>query len=163
MDHLDVWPFHSGLRRKEEAMTTLITSHRVHPLLVHVPRVVLGAMFLISGLEGMYTVFTGRTILAWPETLAVTAFTDALKASLFFWPWLKGLELIAGVLLVANRYVPFALALLVPIAATIILMHLTINLPGGVGFALFLMVLGGWLLYVYRAAFAGLLVKNMEV
>jgi hypothetical protein len=131
-------------------------------LLVHATRIMIGALFIVSALEGLYFVATGIGLLSWPMTPATQAFVRALQASGFFWPFLKGVELIGGVLLLSNRYVPLGLALLLPVIATIVLMHLAINLPGGWPYVIGLTLLSGWLLWAYRGAFRGLFAAQRQ-
>lgn len=133
---------------------------RGYDWLVRITRVLLGALFIVSGIEGLYFVATGVELLGWPMTPRTAAFVEGLQASGFFWPYLKGLELIGGVLLLSNRYVALGLALLTPIIATIVLMHVALNLPGGWPYALSLTLFSGLLLWAYRGAFTNLLVAR---
>src|SRR5229473_7175868 len=70
-------------------------------------------------------------------------------------------QVIAGLLLLVNRYVPLALALLGPVIVNILAFHLLMNLegipPGAVA-----TVLWFFLFYRYRANFAGLFVAKAE-
>jgi putative oxidoreductase len=50
----------------------------------------------------------------------------------YFWPLLRGLEVLIGIALISGRFVPLALAVLVPISLHIFLLHafvLLANLP----------------------------------
>lgn len=127
---------------------------------VHAARLMLGVLFVVSALEGLYFVASGVALFSWPMTAPTEAFMRALQSSGFFWPYLKGLEFIGGVLLLSNRYVALGVALLIPIIATIVLMQVAINLPGGLPYAVGLAGLSGLLLWAYRDAFAGLLAAH---
>lgn len=76
-------------------------------------------------------------------------------------PVIKGIEIIAGALLLSNRYVPLALAILSPIVFNIVAFHFVLAPPNAVTF----LVLFGhaYLLWVYRAAFRGLFVARPKV
>ena len=65
------------------------------------------------------------------------------------------IQLVGGLLLLANRFVPLALAILAPIIVNILLFHSLMN-PEGIGPGLFVTIC--WLLVFVRVrgAFAGL-------
>jgi hypothetical protein len=68
----------------------------------------------------------------------------------------KTIELGAGVLLLANLFVPLALALLAPIIVGILAFHLLLA-PAGIGIAVGFLVLELALAWSYRRAFAPML------
>ena len=75
------------------------------------------------------------------------------------------LELVAGVLLLANRFVPVALVLLGPVIVNILLYHATMA-PQGLPPGLFALVLWAVVFYSVRSAFAGIFaaqVNTLEV
>ena len=63
------------------------------------------------------------------------------------------LQLISGVLLLINRYVPLALTILSPIMMNVLLYVVLLN-PAGFGFALFVVILWVVVLISVRSAFA---------
>jgi hypothetical protein len=65
------------------------------------------------------------------------------------------LQIISGVLLLLNRYVPLALTLLAPIIVNILLIHI-LMLPSGLPLALVVTVLWFVVFLSVRFAFAGL-------
>ncbi len=65
------------------------------------------------------------------------------------------IQIIGGILLLVGRFVPLGLTLLAPIVVNILLFHMFLA-PSGIPIALLLVVLEGFLLFVYRAAFMGL-------
>jgi hypothetical protein len=65
------------------------------------------------------------------------------------------LYVIAGVLLLAGRYVPVALVILGPFLVNILVYHLTMA-PSGIGPGLFAALLEVFLIYAYWPAFAGI-------
>ena len=71
------------------------------------------------------------------------------------------IQIIGGVLLLANRYVPLALTILGPVIANILLYHLTMDIkgipPGLLAFILWLIVF-----YSVRYAFAGIFAAKVD-
>ena len=65
------------------------------------------------------------------------------------------LQIVPGILLLANRYVPLALTLLGPILANILLFH-SLMAPEGLPLPLVLTILWGVIAFYHRSAFAGL-------
>ena len=66
------------------------------------------------------------------------------------------LQFVGGLLLLIGRYVPLGLTLLGPVVVNIFLFHLFLA-PQGLPIALVVAALSLFLLWQYRAAFAGLL------
>lgn len=115
-----------------------------------VARVLLGLPFVVFGLNG----FLGFIPME-PMTGAAGAFTGGLATAPYFFPLLKGTEIVAGLMLLSGRLVPLALVLLAPILIHILAFHLF--LAGGSGMALVLTALAGYLAYAYRDAYRGVL------
>ncbi|MEP7365988.1 MAG: hypothetical protein ABI972_22250 [Acidobacteriota bacterium] len=115
-----------------------------------VSRIVLGLLFTVFGLNGFLNFLPMPPL---PEGLA-TQFLGALMDS-HFMTVVFAIELVAGVLLLANRYVPLALAMLSPVIVNIVLFHALME-PNGAAPAILASVL--WLLTIRRVwpAFAGL-------
>jgi putative oxidoreductase len=67
----------------------------------------------------------------------------------------SGLQVISGALLLINRYVPLALAILAPIIVNILLFHALMN-PAGIGLALLAAILWGVVFAGVRSAFSGI-------
>lgn len=85
---------------------------------------------------------------------AAVSFQSALAATGYAAHVLRLVELLAGVALFANRYVPLALVALAPIAVNILLFHLFLDpapVRAGAGYLVFV----GWvfLLFAYRHVF----------
>jgi uncharacterized membrane protein YphA (DoxX/SURF4 family) len=68
----------------------------------------------------------------------------------------KAIEVGAGLLLLSNRFVPLALALLAPILVGMVYFHAMLA-PAGIGIALVFLVLELGLAWAYRDAFAPML------
>ena len=119
------------------------------------PRVVLGALFLVASIDGFFYIFSGSHLIHPPTSASGIAFEDALKTSGFFWSFLKTVELVGALCLLTNRAPAFGLMLLAPIMAVIVLFHLVLN-PGGLPMAVLLVVCGGLLVRANAPRFATL-------
>jgi len=83
-------------------------------------------------------------------------FMGGLAATGYFFPLLKGAEVITGVLLLSNRFVPLALTVLAPIVLNIVAFHAFLA-PSGLALPVVIVALGVYLAYTERAVFAPLL------
>lgn len=83
------------------------------------------------------------------------SFMTSLDATGYVLYIVGGLEIVVGILLLLNRWVPFALLLLAPITANIVLFHLFLDLPD-IGFALVVAGLNIVLIYKYWKAYTPL-------
>ena len=72
-----------------------------------------------------------------------------------------GFQVIAGVLLLANRYVPLAVAVLAPVIVKILTFH-ALMAPSGLPLAFFVAVLWALIFVNVRPAFAGLFQPRLE-
>ncbi len=125
--------------------------NKVIGLLPTASRVLLGLVFTVFGLNGFLQFLPMP-----PMEGAAGAFVGALAASGYLFPLLKGVEVVAGLMLLANRYVPLALTLLAPIVVNIALFHFVLT-PGEIGMAVALLAIEIYLAWSYRGAFRGVL------
>ena len=116
-------------------------------------RLLLGVIFFVFGLNG----FMGFIPMP-PLTGTAGAFIGALFSSHYLY-LVSGVQLIAGVLLLLNRFVPLALAMLAPMLANIIAYHVTMQMEGW-PLAVFTIILWAIVVWRYRAHFASLFVHN---
>jgi putative oxidoreductase len=118
-----------------------------------IARILLGLIFFIFGLNGFLNFMHGPL----PPGLAGT-FLSTLVTSHFVW-FVSAVQVIAGALLLVNRFVPLALALLAPVLYNILVFHITMQ-PSGLPPGLVAAIL--WLLLVWRlrAYFASLFVQK---
>lgn len=118
-----------------------------------IARILLGLTFVVFGLNGFLDFMHGPL----PPGLAGT-FLSTLVASHFIY-FVCAVQVIAGALLLVNRFVPLALALLAPVLYNILVFHITMQ-PSGLPPGLFASVL--WLILVWRLRdqFAPLLVQK---
>jgi len=108
-----------------------------------IARIVLGLMFFVFGLYGFFNQTPPPDL---PEKLL--AFSTGLQASGYFFPLLKGTEIICGLLLLIGAFVPLALIILAPIVLNILLVHIFLA-PSGLPIAIVIAVLE-----IYLAFFA---------
>src|SRR5580692_10041443 len=116
-----------------------------------VSRVLLGLVFFVFGLNG-FLQFLPQP----PVPANAGAFMGALAATGYMFPLIKGVEVVAGALLLSNRFVPLALAILAPNVVNIVLFHAVLA-PGGVAVALFVLALELFTAWSYRDAYASML------
>jgi uncharacterized membrane protein YphA (DoxX/SURF4 family) len=113
-------------------------------------RLTLGLIFTVFGLNGFL-----HFIPQPPTTPEAMAFGGALAATGYMFPLIKATEIVAGVLLLAGRAVPFALTLLAPVVVNIVAFHLFLA-PAGAALGLIALALGLYLAWTERTVFAPL-------
>ncbi len=123
-------------------------------LIPAVVRVLLGALFLVSGANKLVP------FMPMPELPAAAgSFIGALAATGYFLPLLATIEIVMGALLIAGRFVPLALTVLAPIVVQIALFHLV--LAPSLGMVAFVLGAELYLAWTYRAAFTSVLQARM--
>ncbi|HWL88791.1 MAG TPA: DoxX family protein [Polyangiaceae bacterium] len=135
-----------------QTTTTTTTAKITKAITRHAPtaaRVVLGLAFSVIGLDG-FLHFIPQPAGPFPE--GAMAFGAAMMNTGYLWQLVKGTELLVGVLLLANRFVPLALTLLAPGVVNIIAFHLFLE-PSGIPVPVILLALQVYLAWAYRAAF----------
>jgi putative oxidoreductase len=105
-----------------------------------IARILLGLIFFGAGLVGLLNLYPPPPNL--PERLL--AFNSGLMATGYFFPFLKAVETVCGLLLIIGMFVPLALIVLAPIAINIFLVHAFLA-PDGVPLAI---VIGALLSYL---------------
>jgi len=120
-----------------------------------IARYLAGVIFLVFGLNG----FLHFIPLPPPEGVA-GQFMGALYVSHYLWV-IFAFQVIAGVLLLINRYVPLAVALLAPVLVNILTFHVLMA-PSGLPLALFVTVLWALLFIDVRPAFSGLFQSRVQ-
>ena len=119
-----------------------------------IARLLLGLMFLVLGLNG----FLGFLNMGPPPTGLAGQFMGALFLSHYYWA-VAGLQVIGGVLLLVNRFVPLALVLLGPVIVNILLYHIFLNHTGA-AFAAVVTVLWLIVFYTKRQYFSGIFAQR---
>jgi uncharacterized membrane protein YphA (DoxX/SURF4 family) len=122
-----------------------------------IARVLLGLMFTVFGLNG-FLHFIPEPKTPMPE--GAMAFAGALMNTGYMMPLVMGTQLLTGVLLLFNRFVPLALALLAPILVGIITFHIFLA-PATIAPAIVVVVLELHLAWAYRNAFRPMLAMRV--
>ncbi len=114
-------------------------------------RIILGLILVIFGANKFLN------FMPMPPLPAQAAdFFGALMKSGYIMPLVGIVELIAGVLLLTNKYVPIALLILAPISVNIIAFHVVLA-PAQIGAAALVGILNVLLLFAYKDRFNGVL------
>jgi|SRR6187402_1497228 len=117
---------------------------------VIIARVLLGLLFLVSGLNGILHFLPAPPM---PPNDATT-FATLLMASKYM-TFVSVLMVIGSLLLLVGKYVPLGLTLLGPIIVNILLFHFTL-MHGGAAAGLVAAVLEIFLIVAYRRSFRGI-------
>lgn len=112
-----------------------------------VARLLFGLVFFVFGLNG-FLGFMPQP----PHEGAAGAFLGGLAGAGYFFPLLKGTEVVAGALLLAKRAVPFALVLIAPVTVNILAFHVFLE-PATAGMSIVLTLINAYLAWVHRDAF----------
>lgn len=113
----------------------------------------LGALFSVAGADG-FLHFLPQPTGPMPE--GAVALATALMASGYLFPLIKATELVAGLLLLTNRWVPLALTILAPVLVNIVAFNVFL-VPAGLPMAVMLLGAELFLAWSYREAFRPLL------
>jgi putative oxidoreductase len=120
-----------------------------------IARYLAGVIFLVFGLNGFLN------FIPLPPLGGIAGqFMGALYASHYLWV-IFAFQLVAGVLLLANRYVPLAVAVLAPVIVNILSFHVLMA-PSGLPLALFVAVLWAVIFVDVRPAFAALFQARVQ-
>jgi uncharacterized membrane protein YphA (DoxX/SURF4 family) len=114
-------------------------------------RIMLGFVFLVFGLNGFLNFIPQPPV---PE--GAGAFAGALAATGYMFPLIKGVEVVGGALLLSNRFVPLALAIVAPNVVNIVLFHAVLA-PAGLPIALLVLALEIFSAWSYRDSYASML------
>ena len=120
-----------------------------------IARYLTGVIFLVMGLNG----FLNFIPMPPPEGIA-GQFIGALYVSHYLWV-IFAFQLIAGLLLLVNRYVPLAVAVLAPVIVNILTFH-AFMAPSGLPLALLVAVLWAVIFVDVRPAFTGLFQARVD-
>jgi uncharacterized membrane protein YphA (DoxX/SURF4 family) len=116
-----------------------------------VARLLFGLMLVVFGLNGFL-----RFLPQPPMAPQAGAFAGALFQTGYMFPLIKGVEVLVGVLLLTNRLVPLALALIAPNVVNIVLFHTFLD-PHGIAPALLILAFELYLAWAYRASYRSML------
>ena len=121
-----------------------------------IARILMGLAFTIFGLNGFLN-FIPPPKTPMPE--GAVAFTGAMMKTGYLFQMVMGTQLLVGVLLLLNLFVPLALVLIMPILVNILAFHVFLQ-PAGLGPGAVLMALELYLAWVYRKSYLPVLVMR---
>ena len=120
-----------------------------------IARYLAGAIFLVVGLNGFLN------FIHFPPPTGVAAqFMGALYVSHYLYV-IFAFQVVAGVLLLINRYVPLAVALLAPVLVNILTFHVLMA-PSGLPLAVLVAALWALIFIDVRPAFSGLFQSRLQ-
>jgi putative oxidoreductase len=120
-----------------------------------IARYLAGVIFLVMGLNGF------QHFIPFPPPPGIAGqFMGALYVSHYLWV-IFTFQVVAGVLLLANCYVPLAVAVLAPVIVNILVFH-ALMAPSGLPLTLFVAVLWAVIFIDVRPAFSGLFQSRLE-
>lgn len=119
----------------------------------HAPRVLMGLVFFVFGLNGFLNFLPQPT---GPMPEGAMAFGFALMKTGYMFPLIKGTEVLVGLLLLANRFVPLAIVLIAPVIVNIFAFHAFLE-PSGLILAAVLVAIELYLAWSHRNAYRPLL------
>jgi uncharacterized membrane protein YphA (DoxX/SURF4 family) len=115
-------------------------------------QIILGLMFTVFGLNGFFN------FIPMPKEIpeASMKFAGALMATGYFFPFLKGLEVLCGLLLLSGFYSALALVILAPITINILLFHAFLD-PSGTLMGVVIIILQLIAAYGHKQKYSALL------
>ena len=125
-------------------------------IFIRMAEILLGFIFLGAGLNGYFVLF-GFEAFAPTSPAAMEFLGDGYLLTME-----KGIEIIAGILLIIRRFVPLVLVVLASIIVNILAFHIFVD-PELLPLALFVVFLEGLLAWYYRDSFKGLLESKPKV
>ncbi len=118
-----------------------------------IARVLMGLMFLIFGLNGFLSFIPQPKTPMPAEVMALMSLGYMMKINF-------AVQLLVGILLLVNRFVPLALALIAPILVNIVALHVFLKVPG-LPIAMVPVLLELYLVWAYRKAFLPMLAPRV--
>jgi hypothetical protein len=118
----------------------------------------MGLMFFVFGLNG-FLHFIPQPRAPLPEVAVM--FFGALMKTGYMMPLIFGTQVIVGALLLSNRFVPLALALIAPVIVNIVAFHAFIE-PSGKVMAGVVLALELYLVWAYRRAYLPMLAMRVQ-
>ncbi|EDP96732.1 DoxX protein [Kordia algicida OT-1] len=113
-------------------------------------RFVLGLILIVFGANKLLMIFNETGFL---PALKMTTFTESFENIGYILPVVGALEVYIGILLIMKKWVPFALTLLAPISANILLFHFFLDPSSAIIGALLVALLNGILIYKHWSQF----------
>lgn len=106
-------------------------------------RIIFGLIFVVFGLNGFFN------FIPMPPDMPqdMITFSTGLMVSKYFFPLLKGTEVICGLFLLSGYFVPLALVILAPIVINIFFVHAFLA-PDGMVMSIALVLMEAYLAFV---------------
>lgn len=121
---------------------------KVKSISVVTARIVLGLIYFVFGLN-----FFLQFLPTPPSSGGVAdVFLGGLFQSGYFFPLVKGLEVVLGAFLIIRLFVPLSLVILMPISLNILLFHVFLT-PGNFAMGAVIMVIHVYLAWAYRESY----------
>lgn len=122
-------------------------------------RFLLGIIFVFFGLNFFFHFLPTPP----PEAGSPAAlFSGGLAASGYFFGFLKALEVIIGILLLANVFTPLVVLILPAISINILLFHIFLAPPATLVLPLIILLLNAYLIWHYRNLYYPLVKKHIS-
>ncbi|WP_323742009.1 DoxX family membrane protein [Salinibacillus xinjiangensis] len=122
-------------------------------VLLLICRFFLGVVFLMAGLNGYFVILDLEPFIETsPAAMALFQFDYLLIIE-------KSLEILCGILLLANRFIPLVLAILSPIVANIFLLHVFVD-HSLLSLAICIMIAYSYMLFYFRENFVSIFEKK---
>ena len=116
-------------------------------------RILMGLIFFVTGLNGFMNFIPPPKS---PMSQGAAAFIAALMHTGYMLRLVMGTQLVVGILLLTNRFIPLALALVAPIIIGIVTFHIFLE-RSGLPLAVVVVVLEIYLAWSYRKSFLPML------
>ena len=123
-----------------------------------IARILMGLMFFVFGLNG-FLHFIPQPKEPMPD--GVMSLMGGFMKSGYMMPLIFGTQTLVGALLLLNRFVPLALALIAPVIVNIIAFHIFLS-PATIAPAVVVLVLELYLAWSYREVFAPMLAMRVK-
>lgn len=114
-------------------------------------RIIFGLLWVLFGLNFFFHFITIP-----PPTQQAGAFLGAMFQTGYLFPFVKITEIIVGLLLLSNFFVPLALVVIAPVTLNIFLVHAVLD-PGGIGISIVLLILNVFLGIRYLDSYKSML------
>ena len=124
-------------------------------------RILLGLIFFVFGLNFFFHFIPQPPMPEAAGAFAGAMFAGAMFATGYLFILVKVVEVSCGVLLLANRFVPLALALLAPIVVNIVMFHAFLA-PAGIVLPLVVLALEVFLAWGYRGVYRPMLAARVS-
>ena len=133
-------------------------STKIKSVSVVTARILLGLIYFVFGLNFFLHFLPTPP----PHGGVADAFTGGLFQSGYFFPLLKGLEVVLGAMLLIQYFVPLALVVLAPISINILLFHAFLS-PENTIMGIVIVLANFYLAWAYRSYYKPLFVRKTSV